>query len=98
MVEIPSYEFELQGRTEQARCQSCGAINDTGKQELLTCCSTRPEGSSFHAAVESRRQVVNLTYVVKNVNIVEFHGHIWNHHEKCIQHEYKHAWYWCITS
>ena len=21
----------------------------------------------------------------KNANIVEFHGHIWNHHEKCIQ-------------
>ena len=21
----------------------------------------------------------------KNVNIVEFHDHIWNHHEKCIQ-------------
>ena len=34
---------------------------------------------------ESRRQVTNLTKVVKNVNIVEFHDHIWNHHEKCIQ-------------
>ena len=22
---------------------------------------------------------------VKNVKIVEFHGHIWNYHEKCIQ-------------
>ena len=21
----------------------------------------------------------------QNVNIVEFHNHIWNHHEKCIQ-------------
>ena len=30
-------------------------------------------------------QVKNVTHFVKNVNIVEFHYHIWNHHEKCIQ-------------
>ena len=23
--------------------------------------------------------------IVKNVNILEFRNHIWNHHEKCIQ-------------
>ena len=23
--------------------------------------------------------------IFKNVNILEFHDHIWNHHEKCIQ-------------
>ena len=27
----------------------------------------------------------NVTNLVKNVKIVEFHDHIWNHHEKCIQ-------------
>ena len=27
----------------------------------------------------------NVTHFVKNVKIVEFHYHIWNHHEKCIQ-------------
>ena len=37
------------------------------------------------AAGECRRQVINLTHFVKNVNILEFHGHVWNHHEKCIQ-------------
>ena len=41
--------------------------------------------SAFHAAGECRRQVIDVTNFVKNVNIMEFHGHIWNHHEKCIQ-------------
>ena len=41
--------------------------------------------NAFHAAGESRRQVKNETNFVKNVNIVEFHYHIQNHHEKCIQ-------------
>ena len=41
--------------------------------------------NAFHAAGECRRQVIDLTYFVKNVNILEFHGHIWNHHEKYIQ-------------
>ena len=27
----------------------------------------------------------NCTKMVKKVKIVEFHDHIWNHHEKCIQ-------------
>ena len=41
--------------------------------------------NAFHAAGECRRQVINLTHFVKNVISVEFHGHIWNHHEKYIQ-------------
>ena len=41
--------------------------------------------NAFHAAGECRRPVKNVTKCVKNVNIVEFHYHIWNHHEKCIQ-------------
>ena len=43
------------------------------------------ELNAFHAAGECRRQVKNVKNVVKNVNIVGFHDHIWNHHEKCIQ-------------
>ena len=32
-------------------------------------------------------QTTGLKYlkIFKNVNILEFHEHIWNHHEKCIQ-------------
>ena len=41
--------------------------------------------NAFHVAGECRRQVIHLTNFVKNVNIAEFHGHIWNHHDKCIQ-------------
>ena len=42
--------------------------------------------NAFHAAAgECRRQVKKLKIIVKNVEIVEFHYHIWNHHEKCIQ-------------
>ena len=41
--------------------------------------------NTYHAAGECRRQVKNITNLVKNVKIVEFHYHIWNHHEKCIQ-------------
>ena len=41
--------------------------------------------NAFHAAGECRRQVKNLTKFVKNVEIFEFHDHIWNHNEKCIQ-------------
>ena len=26
-----------------------------------------------------------LTKFVKNVKMMEFHDHIWNHHEECIQ-------------
>ena len=40
---------------------------------------------AFHAAGECRRHVKNVTNFVKNVKIVQFHAHIWNHHEKCIQ-------------
>ena len=39
----------------------------------------------FHAAGECRRQVKNVTNLVNNVNILEFHDHIWNRIEKCIQ-------------
>ena len=41
--------------------------------------------NAFHAAGECRRQVKNVSNLVKNVKIMEFHYHIWNHHEKCIQ-------------
>ena len=37
-------------------------------------------------AGESRQRVKhNFTIFSKNVNILEMHDHIWNHHEKCIQ-------------
>ena len=36
-------------------------------------------------AGECRRQVKNLTILLKNVKIVEFHYHIQIHHEKCIK-------------
>ena len=41
--------------------------------------------NAFHAAGECRRQVKNVTKFVKNVKIVKFHDHIWNHNEKCMQ-------------
>ena len=31
------------------------------------------------------RHAQNFTKFKKHVNILEFHGHIWNHHDKCIQ-------------
>ena len=41
--------------------------------------------NAFRAAGECRRQVKNVTNFVKYLKIVEFHDHIWIHHEKCIQ-------------
>ena len=41
--------------------------------------------NAFHAAGECRRQVKQLINFVRKVKIVEFHDHIWNHNEKCIQ-------------
>ena len=41
--------------------------------------------NAFHGAGECRRQVKNVTNFVKNVDILEFHDHIWNDREKCIQ-------------
>ena len=41
--------------------------------------------NAYNAAGVSRRQEQNVTKFVKNVEIMEFHGHIWNYHEKCIQ-------------
>ena len=41
--------------------------------------------NAFHAAGECRWHVKNVTKFVKNVKNVEFHDHIWNHNEKCIQ-------------
>ena len=35
------------------------------------------------ASADDRSKV--LKKIVKNVEIVEFHDHIWNHDEKCIQ-------------
>ena len=32
-----------------------------------------------------KQQLKNVTKCLKNVTIVEFHYHIWNHHEKCIK-------------
>ena len=46
---------------------------------------SRNNNNAFHAASECRRQVKNDTNIVKNVKIVEFHDHIWNHHEKYIE-------------
>ena len=41
--------------------------------------------NAFHAAGECRRQVKDLTNVVNFFKIVEFHDHVWNHHEKYIE-------------
>ena len=41
--------------------------------------------NTFHSAGECRRQVKILTKYVNKFQIVEFHEHIWNHNEKCIQ-------------
>ena len=38
--------------------------------------------NTYHAAGVSRRQKQHFT---QKSNILEFHDHIWNHHEKCIQ-------------
>ena len=40
---------------------------------------------ALHQTGECRRQVKNVTNLVKNVNILEFHDHIWNNHEKYIE-------------
>ena len=37
-----------------------------------------------HGAGLSRRHVQTFSKKFKNVNIIELHYHIWNHHEKCI--------------
>ena len=44
----------------------------------ITCINT------FHATGVSRRQVTNFKMFKTNNNL-EFHDHIWKHHEKCIQ-------------
>ena len=41
--------------------------------------------NAFRATGKCRRQVKNVTNFVKNVNILEFHDHNWNHHKNCIQ-------------
>ena len=41
--------------------------------------------NTYHEAGECRRQVKHLIHFVKNVKIVEFYYHIWNHHEKYIE-------------
>ena len=41
--------------------------------------------NAFHAAGKCRRHVRNVTNFVKNVKIVEFHYHIWNHYEKYVE-------------
>ena len=44
----------------------------------------KPE-MTYHAAGMSRRQVQNVPKCSKMLRFLEFHDHIWNHHEKCIQ-------------
>ena len=39
--------------------------------------------STRQASADDRSKM--LSKFVKNVEIVEFHDHIWNHNEKCIQ-------------
>ena len=39
---------------------------------------------AFHVAGKCRRQIKKLTNLVTDVNILEFHDHIWNHHVKYI--------------
>ena len=41
--------------------------------------------NTYHAAGVSRRQLQNVDNILKDFNIVEFLGYIWNHHEKCFQ-------------
>ena len=41
--------------------------------------------NTYNVAGESRRQDQNVTFFVKNVNILEFGYYIWNPCEKCIQ-------------
>ena len=41
--------------------------------------------NAFHVGGECRRQVKNVTKCFKNIEIVDFHVHIWSHNEKCIQ-------------
>ena len=41
--------------------------------------------NAFRAAGEYRRQFKNVINLVKNVKIVKFHDHFWNHNEKYIQ-------------
>ena len=41
--------------------------------------------NAFHAAGECRRQLKNVTNLVKKCQNCGFHDHIWNHHKKCIQ-------------
>ena len=41
--------------------------------------------NAFYAAGECKQRVKNVTTLVKNVKIVDFYDHIWNHDEKCIQ-------------
>ena len=41
--------------------------------------------NAFHATGECRRQVKNDTNFEKNVKIVKFHDHIWNHLKKHIE-------------
>ena len=41
--------------------------------------------NTYRAAREGRQHVQNCKRIVQKLNIIEFHDHIWNHHEKCIQ-------------
>ena len=64
---------------------TCRHLTGVVWKQVHTLLSTRNHVNTYHAAGECRRRVKNLTNLVKNVKIVEFHSHIWNRHEKCIQ-------------
>ena len=50
-----------------------------------SCTTPFKRDHAFHVAGKCRRQIKKLTKLVKDVNILEFHDHIWNHHVKYIE-------------
>ena len=75
---MPSIGFVI----PEITCEICEKTNTS----LLSETNARVVNvNAFRAAGECRRQVQNLTKFVKNVEIMEFHDHIRNHDEKCIQ-------------
>ncbi|XP_072021726.1 sushi domain-containing protein 2-like [Amphiura filiformis] len=80
LVEVPSYNFELQGRTEQAVCLSC-AGNDTGipqKVTSLTAIAMKEDTSdTIHVELD---KITTMKFVRKYsgiTEIVSFHDQFW---------------------
>ncbi|XP_072048712.1 sushi domain-containing protein 2-like [Amphiura filiformis] len=80
LVEVPSYNFELQGRTEQAVCLSC-AGNDTGipqKATSLTAIAMKEDTSdTIHVELN---EITTMKFVRKYSGITEilsFHDQFW---------------------